>query len=86
MKNTDHQTLEQSVITLMQHITGMPEADIIPDKHFYEELGIDSIKGIELLVVLQEKYQIQLDDSVLPKMISVKAVVAELEKALVDQS
>ena len=82
MDNTNDQTIEQTVMSIMQDITGLSADEIIPDKHFYEELGIDSIKGIELVVVLQEKYQIQLDDTVLPKMTSIKAVARELEQIL----
>ena len=42
----------------------------------------DSIKGIEMSVALQEKYNIRIDDSIIPKLTNVKLVAEEVHRLL----
>ena len=43
-------------------------SEIISDCNLFRELGINSIKAIELVVAIQEKFDIQMDDSNVEKM------------------
>lgn len=82
MSNLNQKEIEATVREIIQRITGLEENEIKPEDHFYKDLGIDSIKGIELAVGLQEKFKIRLDDSKIPEMVNVKLVVEELQRLL----
>ncbi len=82
MGNLSRKELEEMVSQIIQRITGLDADEIKTEDHFYQDLGIDSIKGIELAVGLQDKFKIILDDMVIPKLVNVKLVVDELEPLL----
>ncbi len=84
MGNLSSKELEAIVSEIIQRMTGLEADEIKPGDHFYQDLGIDSIKGIELVVALQEKFNIRLDDSKIPQLINIKLVVEELERLLSD--
>jgi acyl carrier protein len=86
MSHLSPQEIETSVREIIQRITGLEENEIKPEDHFYQDLGIDSIKGIELAVGLQEKFKIRLDDSKIPELVNVKLVVEELQRLLANNS
>lgn len=77
--------LESEVIQIIERITGLDAEEIKPEDHFYKDLEIDSIKGIELAVGVQEKFDIRLDDNIVPKLTNVKLVVEELQRLLKDK-
>lgn len=82
MGNLSAQEIEIAVREIIERITGLDEHEIKTEDHFYQDLGIDSIKGIELAVALQEKFKIRLDDTTVPKLVNIKLVVEELERLL----
>jgi len=84
MGNDMLNNLEKDVKLMISGMTGLKPEEISPDAHLYNELGIDSIKGIELAVALQEKYSIRVKDSRISQLTTVKLVVEEI-KGLLDR-
>ncbi len=74
--------LETQIREIICDMTGMEMEEVTLEGHFYRDMGIDSVKGIEMAVALQEKYNIRLDDSMLPKLINVKLVAEEVNRLL----
>jgi len=82
MSEMNIQKIEDNIKEIIAKITGMDEEEIKTDAHLYQELEIDSIKAIELIVGIQEKFSIRVDDSKIEKIISVKTAAEEVERLL----
>ena len=74
--------LEKQVIDIIRRITGMDPEEIIRDGHLYRDLNIDSIKAIELLVGIQEKFHIRVDDSKVQNLTTVALIAEEIKRLL----
>lgn len=74
--------LEEQVIEIICKITGMEKEEIKKDKHLYLDLNIDSIKAIELVVGVQEKFKIRIDDSKLESLTTVTSIAEEIKRLL----
>ena len=48
----------------------------------FEELGIDSLDGINIAFALENEFGVEIPDSALPELRSVKDIVAGIEKLL----
>jgi acyl carrier protein len=74
--------IEDIIKGIISKITGMEKDEIKNDVHLYRELGIDSIKAIELIVGIQERFHIRIDDSKIEKITSVKSSAVEVQRLL----
>ncbi len=74
--------LEEQVLSIICRITGMESKEITRDGHLYQDFGIDSIKAIELLVSIQEKFNIRVDDSKVQNLITVAVIAEEIKRLL----
>ncbi|MFA6730680.1 MAG: acyl carrier protein [Eubacteriales bacterium] len=54
-------------------------ADINPDAEFIRDLGFNSLELADLVVICEEKFDIEFDDEVLPSLSTVRDVVNYLE-------
>ncbi len=54
-------------------------ADITPDAEFIRDLGFNSLELADLVVICEEKFDIEFDDEVLPSLSTVRDVVNYLE-------
>ncbi len=55
------------------------EADITPDAELSGDLGINSIELADLVLLCEEKFDIEIDDENLHKLVTVGDVVTYLE-------
>lgn len=74
--------IEQQVCNVICDVTGLKIDGIRKDANLYTDIGIDSIKGIELTVALQEKFSIQIDDSKIRDLTSVVLIAGEVSRLL----
>lgn len=74
--------LEEQVKKIVSEMTGLKPEKIDPEAHLYDDLGVDSLKGIELAVAVQEKFGIRVSDSRIPLINTVKSVVEEVKRLL----
>lgn len=56
------------------------EEDITMDASFVNDLGFNSLELADLVVLCEDNFDIEFDESELPKMLTVRDVVAYLEK------
>ncbi len=82
MTQLNTEELEDKIKEIISRMTGIDKEEIKSDAHFYRELGIDSIKGIELVVALQAEFNVRLDDSKIPKLLNVNLVAEEVIRLL----
>lgn len=54
---------------------GCKEEEVIPDARFVEDLGADSLDVVQLVMVLEDKFQIDIPDEDVERLRTVKDVV-----------
>jgi acyl carrier protein len=54
---------------------GVDEAEVTPDASFVEDLGADSLDTVELIMVLEEEFGIEIPDEDAEKIVHVKDAV-----------
>ncbi|HEX9779856.1 MAG TPA: acyl carrier protein [bacterium] len=67
--------LEQEIKALIADIIEMDPAQIDPDAHLVEDLGMDSMMALEILAAIEKKYKLKLPEDELPKITSVNRAV-----------
>ena len=82
MAKNNYRELEEPIREIVCNVNGLETEDVTLETHFYKDLGIDSIKGVEMAVALQEKYDIRIDDAILPKLTNLKLVIEEVDRLL----
>ena len=60
---------------------GVDESVITLDSSFVDDLGADSLDVVELVMALQEKFEIEIPDEEAEKIQTIGDVVAYIEKA-----
>jgi acyl carrier protein len=60
----------------------VPEADIVPSASFVDDLGADSLDQVELIMAMEEEFNISIPDEDAEKITTVKDAVEYITKAL----
>ena len=59
----DHNNSLTGEITEMVRNIGKVQGEVPPDKDIYADLGVESINSIEILLALEDKFGIAIDDT-----------------------
>ncbi len=78
--------VEKEIVSIISDVSGFAPEEITPEKHFFKDLEVDSIKAIEITVAIEKKFKISVRDEDVPKITSVKEAVELVEKILSTQS
>ena len=76
--------VEKKIVAIISEISGVDEEEITPEKDFFKDLEIDSIKAIEITVAIEKKFKISVRDEEVPKLVTVRQAV-DLVNKLVNQ-
>ena len=79
------QNVEKEIISIIADVSGFDEEEIGPEKNFFKDLEVDSIKAIEITVAIEKKFKVSIRDEDVPKITTVKEAV-ELVNRLLSQS
>jgi len=60
----------------------VPEADIVPTASFVDDLGADSLDQVELIMAMEEEFNISIPDEDAEKIATVNDAVEYITKAL----
>lgn len=74
--------MEKTIIAIIADISGFDEAEITPEKNFFKDLEVDSIKAIEITVALEKKFKVSVRDEDVPNITTVKEAVELVQKLL----
>lgn len=56
------------------------------ETHFIKDLGIDSLRSLEILAVLEKKYKIKISEESMPRMINLKQVIDVVEESMLQKA
>jgi acyl carrier protein len=71
--------VEDKVRQIICEQLGVNEADVTPDASFIEDLGADSLDIVELVMALEEEYDMEISDEEAEKIRTVQDVVNYIE-------
>ena len=54
--------IEKNVITIVQKHLGIPEGEVTRGKSFVDDLGCDSLDAIDIVMAIEEVFDIELQD------------------------
>jgi acyl carrier protein len=57
------------------------EADVVPEASFVDDLGADSLDQVELIMALEEEFDISISDDDAEKIATVKDAIEYIEKS-----
>ena len=61
---------------------GVEESQITMDAKFVDDLGADSLDTVELVMALEEEFDIEISDEEAEKLVSIQKVIDYIEKNL----
>lgn len=77
----DQGALFRRVKRLVSDTSGVPEVSIGPDSRFIEDLGLDSLDCVELVMVIEDEFDVEVPDEDAVRLRRVSDAVAYIAKA-----
>lgn len=74
--------LEAELKELIADVSGREVGEITTQTSFFEDLGIDSIKAIEITVAIEKKYKIRVKDEQVAEITTVAKAIEVVKEAL----
>ncbi|NLM40741.1 MAG: acyl carrier protein [Firmicutes bacterium] len=72
----------EKVKTIIVEQLGINEADVTPDASFVEDLGADSLDVVELIMALEEEFDLKITDEEAEKIATVRDAVIYISENL----
>jgi acyl carrier protein len=77
---TQDTTLADRVISLLTRRLGIPPEAVTPTAELAEDLGVDSVDGVELALALEQEFDITLPETVLVDVRTVQDVIDQVRE------
>ena len=72
--------LEDRIRGVVARQLGVERSDVVPDASLYEDLGADSLELVELLMVLEDEFDIEVPEDVAETI----TTIADVERYLIE--
>lgn len=76
------QEIENEVRSLIAEVLEKDPNEIKPDARLIEDLGMDSLKALEILVAVEKKYKITIPEEKLAQLTTLNATIAVAKEFL----
>ncbi len=73
-------TNEERLIEIISNQLGVPADNVTPDASFMEDLGADSLDTVELVMALEEEFDLEIPDSDAEKIQTVQDALDYLDE------
>ncbi|OGK95299.1 MAG: acyl carrier protein [Candidatus Rokubacteria bacterium RIFCSPHIGHO2_12_FULL_73_22] len=73
-------SVEDKVKEIIVEQLGVEEDDVTPNAKFIEDLGADSLDTVELVMALEEQFDIQIPDEDAEKIVTVGDAIAYIKE------
>ena len=79
-------SVAERVIDIVAEQLGAPKEQITPETSFVNDLGADSLDTVELVMELEEEFDINIPDDVAEKIQTVGQAIDHIERAVSEKS
>ena len=73
-------SIEERVKKIIVEQLGVKEEDVKPEASFVEDLGADSLDTVELVMALEEEFDIEIPDEEAEKITTVQSAIDYVQK------
>jgi acyl carrier protein len=81
-KKMDLDVLTVKIKTIISNQLGVDAEAVIPEAHLVDDLGTDSLDVVELVMALEEAFNIEIPDSVAEKIRTVRDIITFFQHKL----
>ena len=74
--------LEEQIKQLISTAILRPAEELKPETNFYNDLGVDSIKAIEIVVAIEKQFKVRIRDEQVTQINTVAEAINLVKKAL----
>lgn len=82
----DKLEIEQKVKEIVALQFGVPLDEILPSHDFINDLNADSLDSVELVMCVEDRFDMSIQDEDAERLLTVQSVVDFLEKQLAEKS
>lgn len=82
---TTQEEIVAGIAEIVEEVTGIDAADVVPAKSFVDDLEIDSLSLVEIAVQLEDKYEVKIPDEDLASLRTVADAVVYVQKMAAEQ-
>ena len=75
-------SIEERVKKIIVEQLGVKEEDVKPEASFVEDLGADSLDTVELVMALEEEFDIEIPDEEAEKITTVQSAIDYVQKCI----
>jgi acyl carrier protein len=75
-------TVEEKVKKIICDQLDVPEDDVVPEASFVDDLGADSLDQVELIMAMEEEFDISIPDEDAEKIGTVQNAIDYINKAI----
>jgi acyl carrier protein len=74
--------VEEKVKKIICEQLNVSESDVVPEASFVDDLGADSLDQVELIMAMEEEFDVSIPDEDAEKIATVQDAVTYIEKAI----
>ncbi len=75
-------TVQQRVTDIIKEQLGVKDEELVPEASFVDDLGADSLDTVELVMALEEEFEMEIPDEEAEKITNIKQAVDYIEAHL----
>jgi len=73
-------SVEEKIKKIICEQLEVNEKDVVPEASFVDDLGADSLDQVELIMAMEEEFDISISDEEAEKIVTVRDAIAYVEK------
>ena len=81
-ENNKTNNIEERVMDIVVEQFGLDRAKVQPESKFVDDLGADSLETVELVMALEDEFDIDIPDEQAQKITTLKEAIAHIEAHL----
>ncbi len=75
-------TVDEKIIKIICEQLDVPEKDVVPEASFVDDLGADSLDQVELIMAMEEEFDVSIPDEDAEKIATVKDAIDYVKTAI----
>jgi acyl carrier protein len=76
------EAVQEKVRKIVCEQLDVAEKDVVPDASFVDDLGADSLDQVELIMAMEEEFDISIPDEDAEKIVTVKDAIEYIKRAI----